>query len=656
MSQNHQSQSSSVQEKLQRAVKHHGAGELDEAEDLYRRVLQDDPKNPPALHLLGVIAHQVGDEESALELISTAVAIEPAYAEAHCNLGLVLKNLGDLEEAVTSYRRAIELQPDHAQAHNNLGNALQALGRMEDAAESYQKALRCEPDYINALSNLGFVLNGLGRLEESVAKCKQALSLDPDHAGAHSNLGLALQAQGSLDAAVASYRKALVLNPDDAEVHNNLGNALQEMERFDEALDNYQNAVALAPEYGDAFNNMGNAFHELERYEDAIASYRAVLDLEPENADAHNNLGLVFQDLGNFENAVSCYRSALAAQKDYGNAHGNLGLALNALGYQTEALSHFDTYLQIRRGPNAKPTGENRFREISRAKIDHDIEQFRYLDSLGDDWRRFGALAEVYEKLRDDIEWPQGNGTPIPISDDQHRLIGESYNRPINRVQALSIPGSSLGTEFDAAEITQQYFENAPGMTYFDGVLSPVALDALRRFLLESTIWSDFRYHRGYLGAFLNDGLACPLLLQIAEDFRREFPDIFKDHKLLQCWAYKYDSRLQGIDVHADIAAVNVNFWVTPDSANLGRGNGGLVVHKIEAPLDWRFKAYNMDQKRIRRFLAENDTGKMVVPHAENRAVFFNSDLFHETDTIEFMPGYENRRINVTMLFGRRQD
>ena len=41
------------------------------------------------------------------------------------------------------------------------------------------------------------------------------------------------------------------------------------------------------------------------------------------------------------------------------------------------------------------------------------------------------------------------------------------------------------------------------------------------------------------------------------------------------------------------------------------------------------------------------------MPHRSNRAVLFNSTLFHETDTIRFKEGYENRRVNVTYLFGR---
>ncbi|MBL94524.1 MAG: hypothetical protein CFH06_01100 [Alphaproteobacteria bacterium MarineAlpha3_Bin5] len=87
---------------------------------------------------------------------------------------------------------------------------------------------------------------------------------------------------------------------------------------------------------------------------------------------------------------------------------------------------------------------------------------------------------------------------------------------------------------------------------------------------------------------------------------RHTFPEIFKNHQLTQLWAYKYDSQLNGIGAHADFAAVNVNFWITPDAANLNPKSGGLVVYDAEAPLDWNFKSYNNDQIRIKEFLAKN--------------------------------------------------
>ena len=44
----------------------------------------------------------------------------------------------------------------------------------------------------------------------------------------------------------------------------------------------------------------------------------------------------------------------------------------------------------------------------------------------------------------------------------------------------------------------------------------------------------------------------------------------------------------------------------------------------------------------------------MIIPHRSNRAVIFNSNLFHKTDDCRFRSGYINRRTNITMLFGHR--
>lgn len=644
-----------VQNLLDTAVQHHSAGRLVEAEDGYRKVLEALPENPVALQLLGVIAYQVGDMRSAFDLISEAVAIDPKYAEAHFHLGLVCKALGHFDEAIESYRRSIALNPGHPQAHNNLANTFQAVGFFDKAAESYRKALSFDPNYVNALSNLGVVLAKLRLPDEAVQSCQQAVQLDPKNADVHSNLGFVFLEFGKPEDAISCFRTALAIEPEDPETHNNLGNAFQEHDRLEDAILSYQKAVQLAPDYTDAQNNLGNVFHELERYDDALSCYRAVLGLEPENVDAHNNLGLVLQDQGRFVDAVASYQKAIAIDPDYANAHSNLGLSLNALSQTERSVEHFDTYLKLTRGPNFDSSGKA-FRTISKAKIDHDIEQFRYLDARFGGAGEFAAHAAKYEILRDQISWPTGDDFLVSLSDEQYEPIKASYNRPIHRADAPRVPGSALSKEIDVANVTRLYLENTPGMVAVDGILAPDAMKSLRRFLLESTVWFDFRYRGGYLGAFLNEGLACPLLFQIAEGFQQKFPEIFQDHKLLQCWAYKYDSRMKGIDVHADAAAVNVNFWVTPSSSNLNSESGGLVVHKVEAPLDWRFNSYNTDQPRIREFLEETDSGKMVVPHAENRVVMFNSDLFHETDTIEFKPGYENRRINVTMLFGHRQD
>ena len=116
----------------------------------------------------------------------------------------------------------------------------------------------------------------------------------------------------------------------------------------------------------------------------------------------------------------------------------------------------------------------------------------------------------------------------------------------------------------------------------------------------------------------------------------------FRDHALTQLWAFKYDSRLDGIELHADIAAVNLNFWITPDAANLDPDTGGLVVWDKEAPPEWGFDDYNTStaagQARITRFLEESGSKAVRVPYRANRAVLFNSDLFHRTDPCHRFP------------------
>jgi hypothetical protein len=176
----------------------------------------------------------------------------------------------------------------------------------------------------------------------------------------------------------------------------------------------------------------------------------------------------------------------------------------------------------------------------------------------------------------------------------------------------------------------------------------------LRRFCLESTVWRQV-YDGGYLGAFPEHGFAPPLLAQIAEELRATYPAIIEDYPLLHFWAFKYDSSLHGIKKHADFAAVNVNFWITPDEANLDPEHGGLMVWDKAAPLDWDFARYNAAEEDITAFLKAQGSKPVTIPYRANRAVIFDSDLFHETDFIRFKPGYENRRINITLLFGRRQ-
>jgi hypothetical protein len=110
---------------------------------------------------------------------------------------------------------------------------------------------------------------------------------------------------------------------------------------------------------------------------------------------------------------------------------------------------------------------------------------------------------------------------------------------------------------------------------------------------------------------------------------------------------------MQGINMHADFAQVNVNFWITPDEACEDPETGGMVVFDTPAPKSWTFADYNTDPDRLAAYVKLHDAKPLRVPYRENRCVIFDSALMHVTDEIRFKPGYENRRVNVTLLYGQ---
>ena len=163
-----------IQQSLELAVRHHNEGRLPEAGSIFLQILQIDPNQPVALHLLGVIAHQAGKSDAAVDLIAKAVAIKPDYANAHSNLGLALQDLGKLDEAVASYNKAIALNPDLAEAHINLGNALKERGRTDEAIANFHKALALKPGFSEAQYSLGIIYKGLGQEEKAIAFFKES--------------------------------------------------------------------------------------------------------------------------------------------------------------------------------------------------------------------------------------------------------------------------------------------------------------------------------------------------------------------------------------------------------------------------------------------------------------------------------------------------
>jgi predicted O-linked N-acetylglucosamine transferase (SPINDLY family) len=328
-----------ISEALAVAFQHHQAGRLQAAEQIYRQVLQAEPNQADAWHLLGVVNAQTGNHRRAVEYIHRALAVRPEWPEANYNLGNAFREQGKLDEAVACYRRALELKPDDAGAQHKLGVALNEQGKLDEAVACYRRTLQLKPDLAEAHNNLGNAFKGQGKLDEAIACYRRALQLLPDFAAAHSNLGNALTDQGKFDEAVACGRRALELAPHYAETHSNLGNALKGQGKLDEAIACYRRGLELKPDYAEIHNNLGSALKHQQKLDEAIACFRRAVELKPDYAGAYSNLGVALKDQARLDEAIACFRRAVELKPDFAEAHSNLVYTqVFCPGYDAQAL------------------------------------------------------------------------------------------------------------------------------------------------------------------------------------------------------------------------------------------------------------------------------------------------------------------------------
>jgi hypothetical protein len=306
-------------------------------------------------------------------------------------------------------------------------------------------------------------------------------------------------------------------------------------------------------------------------------------------------------------------------------------------------------------------------------KLQADIEQAEYLAEHVESKKEMfeQAVIRIYQKVFENIpplsQLERTAGLYAFRQQDYEVGISSVYNKALHHTDfdtlrdARGNPLALLNPDLDAMNIERQWFgqdetHKHPGIVVVDDILSPVALARIRQLLLESTVWYQTKMplkFGGYVGAYIDDGLHDRILLELAMELSQRLPRIFEGHPLKYLWAYKYDSEYTGINTHADEAAVNVNLWITPDAANLDPTSGGLVVFTAKPPADWSFREYNTATDFVMETLLKpTNFANVTIPYKQNRAVLFDSALFHHTDKFKFKKGYENRRINLTLLYG----
>lgn len=397
----------SIDQILQEAISAQTTDRWQEAEALYRTILQVEPKHPYANHNLGVMEFAMGEYDKALELFKIAHQVNPDHGQFRVSyIDCLLKkkeyknaikilnegigtSLSKLDYDALKQRLPSVLPAEQSEKrektkfsnfpgyqmitskniysiNNRINSVMQEVPREPSTAdvavllEHYQQAryMAAEemaramtlrfPNHQFGWKVLGATLKLAKRFQDALIADVKSVELMATDSDAHSNLGITLLALGRLDASETSCNRAIELAPNSAFNHFNLANTLLALGRTDAAAASYKTAIAMQPDHAPSHSNLGNALRKLDRLEEAEASYREAITLMPELVETHNNLGCILRELGNSIEAESCFRRALELAPDYAEARHNFAKLLMHTDRFEEASHNFNLITQVK--------------------------------------------------------------------------------------------------------------------------------------------------------------------------------------------------------------------------------------------------------------------------------------------------------------------
>jgi len=227
------------------AVKLYQAGHYREAEQLFRRLIEQDADNWQHPLLLGLCRRSQGDIDEAVRWVRRAVELGDGQPATHYYLGRLMTDAGQAGPAREQFGQAIALDPNHVEARTGMGLVSLMTGQLERAVTELKTALRANARHLHAMAALARALLELDRVDEAYQYAARAVKQEPENAVAQAVCGRVLLRQGYLDLAEQCFRNALELGLETGEVHAMLARVLVTRGRDADALTHWLKALEV---------------------------------------------------------------------------------------------------------------------------------------------------------------------------------------------------------------------------------------------------------------------------------------------------------------------------------------------------------------------------------------------------------------------------
>lgn len=267
---------------LETAKDRHQAGDITAAAEIYRRILDNDPQNPDAWHLLGLTEFAEGRIDSAELCVRQALEVRPDEREFQSNLAAILVNLNRAEEAEALSREVLDADPGNTDALCHLGTALRQQNRLLESLDTFQSAMKDRRD-VELLCNVGAILVDLGRTAEARELFAEASELAPNLPELHINLGAIDCDHGDFNGAREALARAEQLAPDSYDLFVGKGKMFLATGQILDAIEEFQKAIAVDSSAPSAVSGLGKALSRVGCWEESLEAHRLAAKLDPEN-------------------------------------------------------------------------------------------------------------------------------------------------------------------------------------------------------------------------------------------------------------------------------------------------------------------------------------------------------------------------------------
>jgi len=228
---------------MNEAIEHHKSGRREEAEQLYRTILQQVPDQPDALNLLGVLAVDGGRKDLAVDLIGRAIARRPLDANIQNNYGNALLLQRRHDEAQEHLEQAISLQPNFTEALYNLARTVRMQGDMDESRFYYERVLEIKPKHPAALAGIAHTYEDQGDMKRAEEGYLEVIERFPDRSPGYRGLSHVRKWKGEepeIDTMVKFFENEETRPGDRISVAYALGKIHDDLKDYDKAFEYFK--------------------------------------------------------------------------------------------------------------------------------------------------------------------------------------------------------------------------------------------------------------------------------------------------------------------------------------------------------------------------------------------------------------------------------